>query len=100
MVESYAVRIFVRSYVITNMRRRRGTPLESGHAGLGSVRRHGALLIPAGPIGRRRVVEQLADEAIAIADHVTVLDGGRVVAEGTPAEFADAEKLEVAYFAA
>ena len=44
------------------------------------------------------LVEQLADKAIAIADHVTLLDGGRVVAHGAPAEFADADKLKGAYF--
>ena len=46
------------------------------------------------------LVEQLADKAIAIADHVTVLDGGRVIAQGTPDEFVDAERLKGAYFGA
>jgi branched-chain amino acid transport system permease protein len=44
------------------------------------------------------LVEQLADKAIAIADHVTLLDAGQVVAQGTPAEFVDAERLKGAYF--
>jgi branched-chain amino acid transport system permease protein len=44
------------------------------------------------------LVEQLADRAIAIADHVTLMDGGRVVAQGDPEEFAEAEKLQGAYF--
>ena len=44
------------------------------------------------------LVEQLADKAIAIADHVTLLDGGRVIAQGTPEEFIDAERLKGAYF--
>jgi ABC-type branched-subunit amino acid transport system ATPase component/ABC-type branched-subunit amino acid transport system permease subunit len=46
------------------------------------------------------LVEQLADKAIAIADHVTVLDRGRIVAAGSPDEFADPEKLKLAYFGA
>lgn len=44
------------------------------------------------------LAEQLADKAIAIADHVTLLDNGRVIAQGGPQEFADAEKLQGAYF--
>jgi branched-chain amino acid transport system permease protein len=44
------------------------------------------------------LAEQLADKAIAIADHVTLLDSGRVIAQGGPQEFADAEKLQGAYF--
>jgi branched-chain amino acid transport system permease protein len=44
------------------------------------------------------LVEQLAEKAIAIADHVTVLDAGQVVAEGNPEEFHDNTKLEAAYF--
>jgi len=44
------------------------------------------------------LAEQLADKAIAIADHVTLLDNGRVIAQGSPQEFADAEKLQGAYF--
>jgi ABC-type branched-subunit amino acid transport system ATPase component/ABC-type branched-subunit amino acid transport system permease subunit len=44
------------------------------------------------------LVEQLADKALAIADHVTVLDDGKVVAEGGPARFDEVEKLERAYF--
>jgi branched-chain amino acid transport system permease protein len=44
------------------------------------------------------LVEQLAEKAIAIADHVTVLDAGQVVAEGLPEEFHDSSKLEAAYF--
>jgi branched-chain amino acid transport system permease protein len=44
------------------------------------------------------LVEQLAEKAIAIADHVTVLDAGQVVAEGAPEEFLDSSKLEAAYF--
>jgi branched-chain amino acid transport system permease protein len=44
------------------------------------------------------LAEQLADKAVAIADHVTLLDNGRVIAQGGPQEFADAEKLQGAYF--
>jgi branched-chain amino acid transport system permease protein len=44
------------------------------------------------------LAEQLADKAIAIADHVTLLDNGRVIGQGGPQEFADAEKLQGAYF--
>ncbi len=44
------------------------------------------------------LVEQLADKAIAIADHVTLLDDGHVVTSGPPSQFADAQALESAYF--
>jgi branched-chain amino acid transport system permease protein len=44
------------------------------------------------------LVEQLADKALPIADHVTLLDSGAIVAQGTAADFADVEKLEGAYF--
>lgn len=43
------------------------------------------------------LVEQLADKALAIADHVTVLDRGQVVTSGTAESFEDATKLEAAY---
>ena len=44
------------------------------------------------------VVEQLADRAMHIADHVTVLDGGRVIGAGAPGSFHDLEQLQEAYF--
>jgi branched-chain amino acid transport system permease protein len=44
------------------------------------------------------LVEQLAHQAIAIADHVTVLDNGRVAAEGPPSSFSDLDNLRAAYF--
>jgi branched-chain amino acid transport system permease protein len=44
------------------------------------------------------LVEQLAQKAVAIADHVTVLDNGRVVATGPPSEFGDLDQLQDVYF--
>jgi branched-chain amino acid transport system permease protein len=44
------------------------------------------------------LVEQLAEQALAIADHVTVIDNGRVVASGPPEEFHDQSGLKSAYF--
>jgi branched-chain amino acid transport system ATP-binding protein len=44
------------------------------------------------------LVEQLAEQALAIADHVTVMDNGEIIREGLPAEFADRTRLEEAYF--
>ena len=44
------------------------------------------------------LVEQLAEKALSIADHVTVMDGGKVIAHGGPEEFSEAEKLTKAYF--
>jgi branched-chain amino acid transport system permease protein len=44
------------------------------------------------------LVEQLAEQALAIADHVTVLDNGRVVAAGPPEQFRDQRSLHEAYF--
>jgi branched-chain amino acid transport system permease protein len=43
------------------------------------------------------LVEQLADKALAIADHVTVLDAGKVTDSGEVESFADLAKLEAAY---
>jgi branched-chain amino acid transport system permease protein len=43
------------------------------------------------------LVEQLAQKALAIADHVTVLNNGRVVATGLPGDF-DIDELQEAYF--
>jgi len=43
------------------------------------------------------LVEQLADKALAIADHVTVLDRGQVVTSGAAESFEDVTKLEAAY---
>jgi branched-chain amino acid transport system permease protein len=43
------------------------------------------------------LVEQLADKALAIADHVTVLDRGKVVTSGAAENFEDTTKLEAAY---
>ena len=45
------------------------------------------------------LVEQLATEAISIADHVTILNAGSVVASGAPELFHDDEVLRTAYFA-
>jgi branched-chain amino acid transport system permease protein len=44
------------------------------------------------------VVEQLAEQALDIADHVTVLLAGEVVASGPPDDFADRRSLQAAYF--
>jgi branched-chain amino acid transport system ATP-binding protein len=44
------------------------------------------------------LVEQLAEQALAIADHVSVVDNGEIVRDGLPAEFADRARLEEAYF--
>jgi branched-chain amino acid transport system permease protein len=44
------------------------------------------------------LVEQLAEQALLIADHVTVIDNGRVVASGAPEQFHDQRGLEEAYF--
>jgi branched-chain amino acid transport system ATP-binding protein len=44
------------------------------------------------------LVEQLAQQALLIADHVTVLDNGRVVASGPPEQFHDQRGLQAAYF--
>jgi branched-chain amino acid transport system ATP-binding protein len=46
------------------------------------------------------LVEQLAAEAVAIADHITVLNGGRVVSSGPADRFRDDEVLRAAYLAA
>jgi branched-chain amino acid transport system ATP-binding protein len=46
------------------------------------------------------LVEQLAEQGLEIADHVTVIDDGRIVAAGEPAEFADQRALQDAYFGA
>jgi branched-chain amino acid transport system ATP-binding protein len=44
------------------------------------------------------LVEQLADQALAIADHVSVINLGRIVASGPPERFADSDALHQAYF--
>lgn len=44
------------------------------------------------------LVEQLAEQAVAIADHVTVMDNGEIAHAGLPAEFASRARLEEAYF--
>jgi len=44
------------------------------------------------------LVEQLADQALAIADHVTVIDEGQNSAAGQPGEFSDQRRLQEAYF--
>ena len=46
------------------------------------------------------LVEQLADQALAIADHVTVIDEGRICDSGAPREFDDPSRLQEAYFGA
>jgi branched-chain amino acid transport system permease protein len=45
------------------------------------------------------LVEQLAERAIGIADHVTVLDTGRVIAAGPASDFHDRERLQSMYLA-
>jgi ABC-type branched-subunit amino acid transport system ATPase component len=44
------------------------------------------------------LVEQLAENALAIADHVTVLHDGRIISAGAPEEFRDIRELQEAYF--
>jgi branched-chain amino acid transport system ATP-binding protein len=44
------------------------------------------------------LVEQLADRALDIADHVTFLDKGLVSVQGAPATFRDGTALQEAYF--
>jgi branched-chain amino acid transport system ATP-binding protein len=44
------------------------------------------------------LVEQLADQALKIADHVTVLNNGAVAASGAPEMFSDRHVLHSAYF--
>jgi branched-chain amino acid transport system permease protein len=44
------------------------------------------------------LVEQLAEQALRIADHVSVMDNGRIVAEGPPERFHDQKGLHEAYF--
>jgi branched-chain amino acid transport system permease protein len=46
------------------------------------------------------LVEQLAEKALSIADHVTVLDAGRIIASGPVDEFNDRAALDAAYFGA
>jgi branched-chain amino acid transport system ATP-binding protein len=46
------------------------------------------------------LVEQLAEQAVAVADHVTVMDNGEIIHDGLPAEFASRASLEEAYFGA
>ena len=43
------------------------------------------------------LVEQLAERALGLADHVTVMDRGRVVASGPPSDFTDLQSLQEAY---
>ncbi len=45
------------------------------------------------------LVEQLADQALPIADHVTVINEGKIVATGPPERFVDLSELQAAYFA-
>jgi branched-chain amino acid transport system ATP-binding protein len=44
------------------------------------------------------LVEQLAEQALAIADHVTVIDDGKVLDTGTAQDFEDPARLQEAYF--
>ena len=46
------------------------------------------------------LVEQLAERAVTVADHVTVLDGGRIVSSGPPSEYQDREGLQRVYLSA
>jgi ABC-type branched-subunit amino acid transport system ATPase component len=45
------------------------------------------------------LVDQMAGLALALADHAYVLEGGRMVASGTPSEIARDGALEKAYLA-
>lgn len=44
------------------------------------------------------LVEQLAEQALGVADHVSILSDGRIVASGPPEKFRDPETLRAAYF--
>lgn len=44
------------------------------------------------------LVEQLAEQALVISDHVTVIDEGRIRDSGDPAEFDNSTRLQEAYF--
>ncbi|HEY4279626.1 MAG TPA: ABC transporter ATP-binding protein [Conexibacter sp.] len=44
------------------------------------------------------LVEQLVDQALPIADHVSVINDGVIVTSGTPSEFDDTAQLQQAYF--
>jgi branched-chain amino acid transport system ATP-binding protein len=46
------------------------------------------------------LVEQLAERAVTIADHVTVMDSGRIVSTGPPSEYQDREGLQRVYLSA
>jgi branched-chain amino acid transport system permease protein len=46
------------------------------------------------------LVEQLAEQALAVADHVTVIDNGQIVKQGPPEDFDDPRALQEAYFGA
>jgi branched-chain amino acid transport system permease protein len=46
------------------------------------------------------LVEQLAEQALAVADHVTVIDAGVIVKQGPPEAFRDMRELQEAYFGA
>ena len=46
------------------------------------------------------LVEQLAEQALAVADHVTVIDSGQIVKQGPPEAFRDMRELQEAYFGA
>jgi branched-chain amino acid transport system ATP-binding protein len=46
------------------------------------------------------LVEQLAEQALAIADHVTVIDEGQICDSGSAREFEDPRRLQEAYFGA
>jgi branched-chain amino acid transport system permease protein len=43
------------------------------------------------------LVEQLAERAVRVADHVTVLDGGKIVASGPPEDFSQRADLQKVY---
>jgi ABC-type branched-subunit amino acid transport system ATPase component len=44
------------------------------------------------------LVEQSVEHALKIADHVTVLDNGRVASSGPPSDFYDLRALRGDYF--
>jgi branched-chain amino acid transport system ATP-binding protein len=46
------------------------------------------------------LVEQLAEQALAIGDQVTVIDDGQIRDSGAPGEFSNSSRLQEAYFGA
>jgi branched-chain amino acid transport system ATP-binding protein len=44
------------------------------------------------------LVEQVAEQALRIGDHVSIINDGQVVASGAPDDFSHREELYAAYF--